>query len=534
MFRHAGKSHNRSVWDLLHITPILIICIVLGASLHEILTRIKAQPHIYPTIDVVYSPHQPLVEPVILNLPVNGFRLRFDGPDQRLRLIEVHDFTKTQISYKNLDLVKLNEASLSSTVCSNPAGLTGPIFRHVYNRLMGPTFPGEYIPPAPSSESGKGLYVLSYPGIAFTFPLQDSAWSPKIDFVSLLSSSAASQAKSLAIFNGPSWQEARADLLVRTCPNPRSLALSGRSKELCPDEIDLIKICGNGKVELIRRSSPPFTIKLSETTPQDLIVELGPPDAIYRKNDRRLSIHKTHRRHRNSYQPPYSASPAKYDDMTDTDQSSTHTATDESEGEDDPRMMDERNGVHSAECFYNYFHHGFDVFISYPTSPSPAFPPSTSENSLSTGARIVDHVVATKILLHGNVPGSYPFNRYRRSRWVLDSPVFHHMDIPLTSESLFSELSQCLQQTWSGSYANKSEEKSLQRGMMLNRGWGDSPGSSCELLGGWEESADTQRKALGSTSVHGGAGSGNSELFGFPGLVFEVLKNDAVSCLTIY
>lgn len=510
------------------------ICEVLGSSLHDVLTRIKAQPNVYPTIDVVYSPRRPLVKPVVLNLPVNGLRLRFDGPDQRLRLIEVHDFTRTQLSYKNLDLLKLPEVKLDAPAYSIPSGPTGPIFRHVYNRLMGPTFPGEYIPPTSSSKSGKGLYVLSYPGIAFTFPLQDSEWSPKIDFVSLLSSSAASPAKSLAIFNGPSWQEARGDLLIRTCPNPRSLALSSRSKELRPDEIDLVKIRGGGKVEMIRRSSPPFIITLSETTPQDLIAELGSPDAIYRKSDRRLSIHKTHGRQRTAYHRPYSASPGKGDDLTDTDQSSTHTATDESNGEEDPITTDDSHRYLSAECFYNYFHHGLDVFVSYPTSSSPPFPFSTSESSLSTGASNLDHVVATKILLHANVPGSYPFNRYRRSRWVIDSSALQHLDKTLTSETPFTDLSQCLKQVWKGSYANESEEKSLQRGMVLNRGWGDSPGSSCELLGGWEESADTQRKGATSSAVNVGPGSGNTELFGFPGLVFEVLKNDAVSCLTIY
>ena len=71
---------------------------------------------------------------------------------------------------------------------------------------------------------------------------------------------------------------------------------------------------------------------------------------------------------------------------------------------------------------------------------------------------------------------------------------------------------------------------------MLNRGWGDSPGSSCELLGGWEESTDGVRDAAGNRNPGsgGGPGFGNTELFGFPGLVFEVLKNDAVSCLTVF
>ena len=507
---------------------------MLGASLHDILTRIKAQPYTYPTIDLVYSPQQPLVEPVILNLPTNGLRLRFDGPDQRLRLIEVYDFTKTQLTYKGLDLVKLPDAKPSASAYHTLIGLTGPSFRHVYNRLMGPTFPGEYIPPVAGSESDTGVYVLSYPGIAFTFPLQDSGWSSKVDFVALLSSSAASQAESLAIFNGPSWQEARGDLMVRTCPNPRSLALSSRGKELRPDEIDLIKVCGNGKVEMMRKSSPPFILTLSETTPQDLVTELGPPDAIYRKNDRRLSIHKTQKRRQTPHQQPYGASPAKYDDMTDTDQSSIHTASDESDGDENLVTLDERHGDLSAECFYNYFHHGFDIFISYPTMPSPTFQSSSTQGILATGSKGVDRVVATKILLHANVPGSYPFNRYRRSRWVIDSPPLHHVDTPLTSESNFTHLSNALQQIWKSSYASENEEKSLQRGMVLNRGWGDSPGSSCELLGGWEESVDTQKNGSHNPLITGGPGSGNTELFGFPGLVFEVLKNDSVSCLTVY
>ncbi len=501
--------------------------------MHDILTRLKAQPQIYPTIDVLYSPSEPLVKPVILNLPTNGFRLRFDGPDQRLRLIEINDFTKMQLSYKNLDLVKLSDVNSTSTTYPNNNVPTGPTFRHVYNRLMGPTFPGEYIPPRSTSEIKKGLYVLSYPGIAFTFPLDDSAWSPNIDFVSLLSSNAASQAQSLAVFHGPSWQEVRHDLFVRSCPNPRSLALSSRGKELHPDEVDMVKIQGGGRIEILRRSSPPFLIALSETTPQDLVAELGPPDAIHRKSDRRLSIHRTRQKDQPSYEKALGTSPANYDDLIDTDQSSNHTTTDESDIEEDSSLSNEKNVDRSAECFYNYFHHGFDIFISYPTLPSPSFPSSQTGTEEATQARSVDQLVATKVLLHGNIPGSYPFNRYRRSRWRIDAQSKQDAEVALTSETPFNELSAALKSIWKGTYANENEEKSLQRGMVLNRGWGDSPGSSCELLGGWEESTDVQKKGTPHNG-NGTPGLGNTELFGFPGLVFEVLKNDFVSCVTIY
>ena len=74
----------------------------------------------------------------------------------------------------------------------------------------------------------------------------------------------------------------------------------------------------------------------------------------------------------------------------------------------------------------------------------------------------------------------------------------------------------------------------MQRGMVLNRGWGESPESSIELLGDLEESP-TRGKGdeSGVVDASGGVVS-NTELFGFPGMLFEVLKNDAISCLTVF
>ena len=498
--------------------------------MHDVLTRLKAQPHIYPTIDVSYSPSEPLAKPVVLSLPLNGFRLRFDGPDQRLRLIEVYDFTKTPLSYKNIEVVKLSDKTASPTTGTGTHGTTGPVFRHVYHRLMGPSFPGEYVPPDPGLGSNKGLYILSYPGIAFTFPLQDTAWSPNVDFVSLLSSNAAAPAKCLAMYDGQSWPEARQDLMARPCPNPRSLALSSRGKELRPDEIDLVKIRGGGVVELLRRSSNPFNIILSKTTPQDLVTELGQPDAIYRKYDRRLSIHKTQNKNQKPKRRSSSSSQNIYEDSTDTDQSSNHTATEESDAEDQSSSTEQSKSDLSVECFYNYFHHGFDVFISYPTYSSPGFGPLGDGHTDLTDVCDTDQLVATKILLHGNVPGSYPFNRYRRSRWCIETNQAKHENGTLNSETPFAELSRHFEH----GFFSDAAKNQLHKGMVLNRGWGDSPGSSCELLGGWEESTDSPKVGSSSQSATGSLGFGNTQLFGYPGLVFEVLKNDSVSCLTVY
>lgn len=470
----------------------------------------KSYPQTYPAIDLAYSPADPLRKPVILQLPSNGLRLRFDGPDQRLRLIEVLDFSRTNLAYKSQSVLKGGKSSEQSV--SSPR----PSFRHVYNRLFGPSYPGEYI--APADESPYGTYVLSYPGVAFSFPLQHSAWSDQCDFVALLSSSAALPATSMSIFQGSSWPEIRANLFTQQPPYPRSSALVGKSRESHADEIEEWQVLGAGKLEVIRRTGSPVCITLGKTSSQDLIADFGPPDAIYRRNDRRISIHRA----TGGGDMHQSPSPGS---LPDGDRSSVNSITYDS---------DEDTAAHSsstdltslpAECFLNYFHHGFDAFIAHPTPRGPAFPTSgASDPSIPPPS---SQLTVTKIILHGNVPGSYPFNRHRRSRWVI--PLGDR--VRLTSESPYDEISEQLRTTWKGSYTTPLEERASQRPMVLNRGWGDSPESSVEFLGGWEETTSKSHRT--SDNVHDG-GLGNTELFGFPGLLFEVLKNGAVSSLTVY
>ncbi|KAJ5273774.1 hypothetical protein N7478_008899 [Penicillium angulare] len=489
----------------------------LGASLHNILTRVKSYPKAYPSIDLAYSSTDPLRNPVVLQLPSNGLRLRFDGPDQRLRLIEVLDFPRVTLIYKGQDVLKAGK--IGETTTSSPQG---PSFRHVYNRLFGPSYPGEYVPPADNSPYG--TYVLSYPGVSFTFPLQHSAWSDQCDFVALLSSSAALPATSMAIFQGSSWPEVRAKLFTQPPQYPRSSAVVGKSRDSFADEVEQFHILGAGKLEIVRRTSPQLRINLGETTPQDLIAEFGPPDAIYRKHDRRISIHRAAAAGGDNLH--LSPSPGRGMDIPDTDHSSTNSVTDDSDEEISLGRLGDSASL-PAECFFNYFHHGFDAFISYPTTPGPAFPTSElSEQPHSPPSS--PQLTVTKIILHGNVPGSYPFNRHRRSRWIIH---FDDSDDGLTSESPYEEISTRLRDIWKESYNNQVEERAMQRPMVLNRGWGDSPESSVEFLGGWEEPSSKGPRS--SSDSHDG-GLGNTELFGFPGLLFEVLKNGAVSCLTVY
>ncbi|KAL4882407.1 tRNA synthetases class I-domain-containing protein [Aspergillus karnatakaensis] len=489
--------------------------VALGASLHNVLTRVKAQPQTYPAIDIAYSASDPLQHPVTLQLPSNGLRLRFDGPDQRLRLIEVLDFSKTTLVYKSQEVLKSPQKTQEHS-----ASPQGPSFRHVYNRLFGPSFPGEYIPPTPPSPYG--TYVLSYPGVAFSFPLQDSAWSEQCDFVALLSSSAALPATSMSIFSGDSWPEARSRLFTQQPQAPRSPALAGslagKNKEFVADEIEDFTILGAGRLEVTRRSTRPTVIILSQTTPQDLIAEFGPPDAIYRKNDRRISIHRAAGGRGGDDIIHMSPSSGRGIEVTDIDQSSNMNESDDSDEEVSQATAFDSSSLPS-ECFFNYFHHGFDAFISHPTASGPAFPNTGFDDPTPPSPSSL--LVVTKIVLHGNVPGSYPFNRYRRSRWKIDlSPTRS----TVSSETRYDEISARLREVWKGSYATAAEERALERPMVLNRGWGDSPESSVEFLGGWEESTGRGQKT--GQGGHDG-GLGNTELFGFPGLLFEVMKNGA-------
>lgn len=505
----------------------------LGCSLHDILTTIKSEVRAFPRFQLYHDDSRPVASPIHIVLPDNGLRLQFDGPDQRLRLIEVLDFTKARLVYKDVEVFKPTEGHTGVS-----AGPSGPKFRHIYDKLLGPTYGGEYMPPKNNDPVANGVYNLSYPGVAFNFPVQHAAYSPKKDFISLLSSSATGPAKSMAVFHGESWQKARSSLFTAPPPNPRSLALFGKGKEGSPDEVEMVRVHGEGRLELVRRSSPSFWITLSETTPQDLIMELGAPESIYRKHDHRLSIHKDRRVSDVSDNSGTRLTP---DELLGSDPgSAVDTDNDDDwDGDDEAAIEAQEREVAAAEHFYNYYHHGFDILISQPTQISPPAQTFESDTSTSQGelsAQPLNHLTATKVILHGNIPGSYQFNRHRRSRWSLNHVASDLREDSLNSEMTFGDISRELKRVYQNHYANEEEERLQQRGMALNRGWGDSPGSSVELLGGWEDSSSRKNKSAnaGSDLLEGAGDVGNVELFGFPGMVFEVLKNGAVSSLTVY
>lgn len=76
----------------------------LGLSLHSVIAILKASPTTFPSISITYSKKNPVRSPVTIVLKYNGLRLRFDGITQKLRLIEVIEWAKMKLTYKNRDV----------------------------------------------------------------------------------------------------------------------------------------------------------------------------------------------------------------------------------------------------------------------------------------------------------------------------------------------------------------------------------------------------------------------------------------------
>ena len=476
----------------------------LGASLQEVLQIIKADKVQYPAIDLHFSQTEPLATPVIVALPGNGIRLQFDGADQRLRLIEIMDFSLIRLTYKGSELVKAHDDSSAS----------GPAYKRIY-QIIGASYPGEYMAPKSTSRDAIGTYITSWPGVACTWPLPHGRWSAGKDHAALLDSYAG-PATHMALFEGRSWQEARTSLFTRQPAAPRISALAMDPRDMLPTEVEYALVRGNGEVTLVRRTpAPPFEIILNETTPQDLVTELGPPDATHKREDP-VPDQLSHRR-TGSASRPLTAGRAHVGSLPS---SYSSTGTDTFDSDFDSGDADEDPSERaSRERFWCFFSHGMDILVGPPVNAGAG---DRNRTPMSASP----HLVVTKVILHGNVPGSYAFNRHRRLRWSLELESLPS-DPPLNSESHFeTDIKPVLMET----FARSCPESEMGRGKVVNRTWGGSPSDSTFFIpsGGDGEGEDLIESGGNEQWL------GNTRLYAFPGLVFEVLENGTVGGLTVY
>lgn len=473
-----------------HETPVLIAA-ALGAPLQNVLTAIKSDTNRFPTLELSFSTSQPLQTPIVVALPSNGFRLRFDASTQRLRLIELVDIARAgpNFAYKGDQLL----APISTT--SDALGL---VYRRVY-QLFGPSYPGEYIPS--TTAAGHGFYILSFDGIAFTFPLAASSYHADMDHAHMLSSSAG-PVHSIAIFDASSWP------LFTSAPDHREhITESTTTSEPSADypaasNFDSASVnLAEEKVTLTNRQGRCTSLYLGQTTAQDLITDLGPPDAIFNRpghivDPPSLALETPDRRRSSSgfvvHRPSHGSAPSSF--------SSTNTDTYDVDFDQDS-AMDGPDVVRVQEQYYCYFRHGIDILIG----PSP-----TATSHLPTTS------TANRIVLHGNIPGSYSFNSHQRIQWSVD-------DLKMTSESAFSSVHDLLLAKFKGIWPDKD----MAAAMVIVRDWAaDSPGGSAILID--NDSAEDEDGEDADRWLK------NTRLYKFPGLMAEVMHNDSISALTLY
>lgn len=164
--------------------------------------------------------------------------------------------------------------------------------------------------------------------------------------------------------------------------------------------------------------------------------------------------------------------------------------------------------------FWCYFNHGLDILIG-PAEGSYGRPSSASDGYVPSAD---PHLVVRRVVIHGNVPGSYAFNRHRRLRWKIALPDTEYAG-DLTSETKFDELKPALMHIFQGG-------PEMGKGKVVNRTWGAGTSDSSFFL-----------PDAGEDLVEGNGSEqwiGNTKVYTFPGMVFEVLENGAVSTLTVY
>lgn len=243
-----------------------ILTSALGSSLHSVVSRLRGDPAAYPHMEIAYSSSDPFSYTIIVKMEANGLDLYFDGSEQTLRLISINCSPsiqrRPQISYKGIELNHYESLN----------------FKSVYNKIFGPTYPG-------SVNTEQHQYVLSYPGLSFSFDLPTELSSKQSEVpitdetaLKLMNGKDSPICSAMAIHRGTSWSEVQFSLFGTSLNDSYSRLYA----KICAD---------NGTVDLTLQNGSTVHCKLHSSTMQDVFMELGPPDERVFKRDSRLSIH---------------------------------------------------------------------------------------------------------------------------------------------------------------------------------------------------------------------------------------------------
>ncbi|KAG2198592.1 hypothetical protein INT47_001039 [Mucor saturninus] len=346
----------------------------LGSSLWDTLHFLSDRPQFFPSVELKYSQEEPSDHDFIIALPSNGINLRYDGSLQRLKSVECYDPTKVKLVYQNSDV------SSSRTI---------PTFLLIY-KSFGPTYPGEFDP-------NQSIYTLKYPGLAFAFPIptrHQNLYKTSSDLPLEFPDGTTPIASKVILYsNSNTWQQAAVPPLPKILAehngnNSTKYGKSGKREVetviVKPTKGITLNFPGPGSTDDKSTNNPPIInnpviISLNSTTVQDILADLGKPSRIFYKEEDKMKIHSVNDHGNLLYKPPHPIE-SKTADITADDK------------DKDPLL------VQPTDYFLNYFHLGIDLLI---------------DGGLH---------ICKKIVLHGNVPGHFDFQRYKRCPYQMLFP----------------------------------------------------------------------------------------------------------------
>ncbi|CAG8441338.1 1435_t:CDS:2 [Diversispora eburnea] len=402
----------------------------LGTSIWDVINFLRKQSRVIPSVDLKYTDESPVTTDLFLSLSVNGMHLRFDGPTQRLKMIEVYDFSKLRLTYQD------SEVSSSKVA---------PTFLSIY-KIFGPTYPGEL-------DSSTNEYTLNYPGVSFVFPIPEkhvSLYISSSDLPLELPDGTSPILSRLYTFHGSNFRTSVVPSLTR---GTNSENVGSRNGEIGEIESVIAELKRGVTINFYDRNNSNQISKeilLNVTTAQDLLVDIGSALRIFYKEEDKMRIHS--------------------EDVSSIDNVDSRVNEKNVLSNGLTGSNHEGGAEHPIDYFYNYFHLGFDVLFDGMTHR------------------------CKKIILHGNVPGHYDFQRFKRCPYkiLIHSKVNSIPD--MTNEIARLEIDK------------------------IN-----------ELLG-----PPTGRPLIYNRGAGGQNPFGPTELSGYDGAVFEVMKNGHVATITLF
>ncbi|RKP26501.1 hypothetical protein SYNPS1DRAFT_27813 [Syncephalis pseudoplumigaleata] len=337
--------------------------VALGDSVNSIIKYIHAKDAAMP-VEFKYNDEDPLSTDLVVRLPKHGLIFRFDPASQRLKSIEIFNFDCTRLVYQGNDFWQFvqGDPDVPPSVQAIRAGIAGMWWWHVCScggpLLDRPTYPGTF-------NAATKEYILKYPGITLVFPIpeQHVQLYSQEDLPLEFPDGTTPVLARLYIYHG-------ADDWTQAVPPPVASTASDAK------DIGVVVAKAHYGVTL-QQQGRPVHLQIGLTDAQDLLTELGEPDAIWRKREDKLRIHAAAKHGASSAQDVAEA------DAVVIQCCLLRVAGWPSCSSDDVPV----------DYFFNYFRYGFDVLLDGRTHR------------------------CLKVILHTNTPGHYDFDRYRKCQF---------------------------------------------------------------------------------------------------------------------